>query len=286
MGDGGRRVVVHRIDPGCAVVDMRTADLDPYDPEDLARGPAGSLWVGDIGDNERRRDTVAVIVLPSRGEAVLHRLAYPDGPHDAEALLVDDAGRPIVITKEVGRPAGIYRTEVPPEGVGPTPLLRVGEVTLPVSDTSGGPIGSLGSRVVTGAAATADGRVVALRTYTDAWLYQVRGSDPAAALTGAPVRVPLPDEPQGEAIAFELDGTLLSGSESRGGVAGRINAVAGAAELITDGDPAARAPLPLVDPAAGQAPEGLPAAMGGAVAVALLLLIATALAIRGRGRHR
>ena len=32
---------------------------------------------------------------------MLHRLTYPDGkPHDAEALLIDADGTPIIITKD------------------------------------------------------------------------------------------------------------------------------------------------------------------------------------------
>ena len=68
MADGGRRVELHRLDPDTLrVVESRTATVDPYDAEDLAAGPDGSLWVGDIGDNDQRRDTVAVIVVPRHG---------------------------------------------------------------------------------------------------------------------------------------------------------------------------------------------------------------------------
>ncbi|MDN5933786.1 MAG: hypothetical protein L0I24_22395, partial [Pseudonocardia sp.] len=72
MSDGGREVTVHRLDDDCAITDTRTADIDPFDAEDLARGPDGSLWVADTGDNDRSRETGAVIVLPQRGEARLH----------------------------------------------------------------------------------------------------------------------------------------------------------------------------------------------------------------------
>ena len=301
MADGGRRVQVHRLDPdGCGVRDTRTADIDPVDPEDLARGPDGTLWVGDIGDNGLRRDTVAAIELPTEGPARLHRLTYPDGPHDAEALLIDAAGRPIVVVKDAG-PAGVYRTEAPPDGVGPTPLQRVGQVTLPPSDTMGGPLAGLGSRLVTGAAASADGRVVALRSYTDAWLYRVPADgDLVAALTGRPVRVPLPGEPQGEAIAFEPSGTLVSGSETRGGALGEIRTIQNAAGLVAD-DPAEsdqavpgpNAPDPTAIPeAAGadaassdQTPEWLPAVIGAGALGGFLLLVMIGLALRATRRR-
>lgn len=291
--DGGRRLQVHRLDvaaggppAACAVTDTRAAEIDPYDAEDLARGPDGALWVADIGDNERVRETVAVVVLPPRGGAQLHRLTYPDGPHDAEALLVDGEGRPVVVTKEAGRPAGVYRTQAAPAGVGPTPMVLVGELTLPPSDTVGGPLGGLGSRVVTGAAATADGTVVALRSYTDAWLYPAPDGDPVAALAGVPARVPLPAEPQGEAIAFAADGTLLSGSERRGGDPGLIRAVPAASASAGTGAVSPAGPGPPVlpgDPA--PRPEWLPAAIGGGVGVGVLVLMTLGIALRAARRR-
>jgi hypothetical protein len=287
VSDGGRSVQVHRIDrSNCGVIDSRTADVDPYDVEDLAVGPDGAFWVADIGDNDRVRDTVAVVVMPERGDARLHRLTYPDGPHDAEALLVDARGRPFVVTKEVGRPAGLYRTAEPPQGEGPTPLLRVGELTLPASDTLGGPVGGVGSRLVTGAALSADGTVAAVRTYTDAWLFPVSDGDLVAAFNQTPVRIPLPDEPQGEAVAFEPDGTLISGSETRRGVLGEIRAVRGATALAGEPvAPAALPPAPEVVPDASP-PGWLPAAVGGAAVVGGLLLVTAAATLRGRLRRR
>ena len=92
---------------------------------------------------------------------------------------------------------------------------------LTSTDTPGGPVpGIVGSVTVTGAATSADGTAVALRTYTDAYLFPLPDGDVAARFAAKPVRVPLPDEAQGEAIAFEPDGSLLSGSEGAGPPAG------------------------------------------------------------------
>jgi hypothetical protein len=240
--------------------------------------------VGDTGDNEQRRATVAVIVVPARGEPVLHRLTYPDGPHDAEALLVDGRGVPTVVTKSVGA-AGIYQPEGPLNGEGPTPLVHVGDVALPGSTTTGGPIGGLGSRTVTGGAVSADGRVVALRTYTDAWLFAVPdGGGVVDALRTEPVQVPLPGEPQGEASAFTADGTLLSGSEARGGVDGQLRAVPGAAGLV-----AAPMERPAAAPAAETSSEPVSvwrtAAIGAGALLVILALLALAMVRHGARRR-
>ncbi|MDT7615222.1 MAG: hypothetical protein QOF00_2669 [Pseudonocardiales bacterium] len=282
MADGGRRVEVDRIDPStCAVLERRTSTIDPYDPEDLALGPGGALWVGDIGDNDRARATVAVIALPAQGEATLHRMTYPDGPHDAEALLADAVGRPVIVTKDPTGLSGVYRTAAPLAGVGPVPLVRVGEVRLPSSDTVGGPAGPFGGALVTGAAVSADRRVVALRSYTDAWLYPVPDDgDVVAALAGMPVRVPLGGEPQGEAVAFVADGTLVSGSEGRGGDAGQIREVPAAAALARTAAPASVPAAPVTDPAGGAA------LLGAAAVVGVLVLGGVAMAVHAARRSR
>jgi hypothetical protein len=230
--DGGRRVQIHELGANCSVRRTITDQTDPYDGEDLARAADGTFWLADIGDNELRRETVAFILVGQDGPARLHRVSYPDGPHDAEALLLGRDGVPVIVTKDPTGVSGVYMPEGPLAESGTTPLRRAGAVELPSSTTVGGPVGRIGSRLVTGGAVSADGRVVALRSYTDAWLYPAPDGDPVAALTREPVQVPLPGEPQGEAIAFEPDGTLLSGSESTDAGVGMLRAVRGAAGLV------------------------------------------------------
>lgn len=209
MNDGGDRVVVHELDGSCAVVGERTADVDPYDPEDLALGADGTVWLADTGDNRRSRTTVALIALRTDGSSEVFRLTYPDGPRDAEALLLAPDGTPYLVTKEVLGTSEVYRPTGALDAGASVPLVKVADLALTLTGTPGGPVGRAGQLMVTGGAVSPDGAVLALRTYTDAYVWPLSGSDVAGALAGPPVRVALPDSPQGEAIAFAADGRSL-----------------------------------------------------------------------------
>jgi hypothetical protein len=63
--------------------------------------------------------------------------------------------------------------------------------------------------MVTGGAVSADGTLIALRTYTDAYVWSLTGSDVPKALAAKPVRIALPPAPQGEAISFAADSRQL-----------------------------------------------------------------------------
>lgn len=205
VNDGGDDLSVLVLDRQCGVVDVRSAPVDPYDPEDLALSADGTVWVADTGDNEARRDTVALHALRADGTAALFRLTYPDGPHDAEALLVAPDGTPYLVTKEVMGASKVYRPVAALVDGATVGLEQVAGVNMTLTGTPGGPVGRAGQLMVTGGAVSGDGRLLALRTYTDAYLWPLSGSDVPAALAAKPVRIPLPASPQGEAISFAAD---------------------------------------------------------------------------------
>ncbi|WP_367139157.1 hypothetical protein [Saccharothrix sp. HUAS TT1] len=269
---------VHVLDRNCAITRTITAPINPFDVEDLALAPDGTLWAADTGDNGKTRETVALHAVSPDGTARLHRLTYPDGKHDAEALLIDANGIPHIVTKEALGSALVYRPAAGLSEAATTPLEQVARVSISGSDTPGGPLqNSVVTRLVTGGAMSRDGRVAALRTYTDAYLFPVTDGDLVKALEGDPVRVPLPDEPHGESIAFDPDGTLLSASEfGDAGASSTVRAVAGAAALAVPPEPTTTTePLPPADdtsaappPAEPQSPW--PVVGGGAVALVLV----------------
>ncbi|MEV1330503.1 hypothetical protein AB0J20_13110 [Micromonospora costi] len=212
------------LDSKCEVSkNVRYSGGGPLDTEDLALSPDGkTLWIADTGDNvtsKTRRERVAVWTMPLTGakQPVLHRLSYPEKkPHDAEALLVGDDNVPLIITKVTSGKAEIYR----PSGAlkngdtDPVPMEKVGEISLPKTETEN-PLNTFGRVAITGAARSPDGNRVVLRTYADAFEFDVTGGDIVAALTtGKPRVTPLTD-PFGEAIAYTPDGkTFLTVSDA------------------------------------------------------------------------
>src|SRR5690606_6399673 len=88
-------------------------------------------------------------------------------------------------------------------------------LALGPTETPGGPLPGASSTLITGGAVSADGTVAAVRTYTDVYLFHAPDRDIAAALAAGPdLRIPAPDEPQGEAVAFTSNGDLMTASET------------------------------------------------------------------------
>lgn len=175
-----------------------------------ARG-VSSVWLGDIGDNGARRAEIRVYRVdepPRAGPTEVWRLRYPDGPHDAESLAVAPGGAAYIVTKSAFGSSAVYALPGRPDPDRLQLLRRVGELTFSFTGTPGGP-NSVGQLTATGAGFSHDGSVLAIRTYTDAYVWRVPHGDVAAALRARPVRVALPAQPQGEGIAVDGDRLLL-----------------------------------------------------------------------------
>lgn len=289
VNDGGDRIRVFELDRGCRVRRVIENPTDPYDVEDLARAPDGTLWLADIGDNAAVRRTVALERLDGSGAVSLYRFTYPDGPHDAEALLLDPRGRPYIVTKQP-LTAGVYTPAGAASTAHATPLRRVATLTFLPTGTRGGPVGPASQVLVTGGAVAPDGSRVVLRTYTDAYLWPLRNGDVAAALRSAERRrIPLPATPQGEAVSFAPDGrSLLTSTE---GVPSPVHAVP-----LDSGDPPPAGPAPAGTGSAGTGSATPPAASRPAIpghtgspvgtAVTAALIAAGLVWLAGRVRRR
>ncbi|MGX6602575.1 hypothetical protein ACWKSP_10625 [Micromonosporaceae bacterium Da 78-11] len=215
----------------CKITSTQDFASRPIDPEDVILSPDGAtLWIADTGDNGVRdatpthRPSVALWTMKADGskEATIHRLTYPDGDyHDAEALLLNGDGTPLIITKELGKAAGIYAPSTPLKAdnkVG-VPMKKVGEITVSATETPGNPVARIGNRTITGGAVAPGGGKVVLRTYTDAFEWHVTGGDVLGALKQKPRTTGLPNETFGEAISYSPDGkSFLTVSDMNGDV--------------------------------------------------------------------
>lgn len=193
-GDGNRIFTVDPVTGG--TVGTTSWQGDARDIEALAPADEDHVLVGDIGDNLAGRDRVQVARVPfGLGERELTAetfdLAYADGPHDAEALLVHPTtGRLYVVSKEfIGR---IYAAPEQLDAEGINELTPVEEV--------------LG--IVTDGAFWPDGEHLVLRSYTQAAVYTWPELDRIALLD-------LPPQQQGEGIAVTEDGEVLLSSEGQ-----------------------------------------------------------------------
>jgi len=202
------------------------------DWEDISIGPGPQsdksyLYIGDIGDNNDARADVVVyrVEEPTLNAATRKftkklsgttapaeaiRLRYPDGPHDAEALLVHPvSGHIYIVIKVVITDPAVYEAAPPFTPGKTTTMTRIGTVHVP----------SLFGGVVTGGSISPDGRRVALCDYfqgyelvlptgsndfNDIWKQRMVGFD-------------LGKRKQGESIAYRNDGkALLATSEGKG----------------------------------------------------------------------
>jgi len=209
----------------------RVTGAAALDWEDIAAGPgptAGTnyLYIGDIGDNGGDRKQITVYRVPEpiiaaaeegtrKNNAQVTEAAevltfrYPDGRHNAEALMVHPlTGKIYIITKiELGN-AGVYEADPAQGSVGVTTLTRVGELNVPT--VFGG--------MITGGDISPDGLRVALCDYVQG--YEIALPDGVTEFDRIWKQPLIPfalgQREQGEAIGYRLDGkTLIATSEGR-----------------------------------------------------------------------
>jgi hypothetical protein len=214
--DNPSNVRISVLDAACKATTTNYTGPDPLDPQDLAIGSDGAYWVADIGDTQDgdpSRERIAVEKAPAGGgKATIYRFQYPGGVSlDAQAMLLDKGDVPIILAHDAGGKTGIYKPATPLQAditENLPQMTKLGDFTPAKTDTAN-PKGPIGQQLVTGAAKAPDGKHVVIRTMSDAYEFEVGadGDVAKAITTGKPAVTPLPNEPQGEAITYSLDGT-------------------------------------------------------------------------------
>lgn len=214
--DSGEPVVVALDLRGSVVGRVRLTGAEVEDWEAIAVGPCGTgscLYVGDIGDNGARRKRITIYRLPepdgqsgSATVADVFHATYPDGPRDAEALLIGGGGRLHIVTKGETGPIAIYRFPAQLKSGATVMLERMG-ADAGTTDAK--------SRITDGAVSP-DGQWAVLRTKSALTFY--RAADLLAGQWRAANRVDLTSlrEAQGEGVALGADNTVFLTGEGGG----------------------------------------------------------------------
>ncbi len=188
---------------------------DFRDWEDMSAAPCPDadgdcLYIGDVGDNGRSRDDVAVYCVrePQPGEPAevlaSWKGTYPKLPMDSETVFVHPrSGRIYLATKDIEAGSSeIYRFAEQP-GDKPLPLEHVHTWKI----TGGG-----NNTATTGGDWDRDGDRLVIRTYADVYEWSTDPCDPDAHWGETPTAWLVGDQ-HGEAIAYDEQGDLLAVTE-------------------------------------------------------------------------
>ncbi len=177
------------------------------DWEDIALGPGpmadhSYLYVADIGDNHAWHGRIRIYRFPEPDltnaafpvqktikNAETITLQYPDGPRNAETILLDPLTRDLYIVTKEDDSSNIYVASFPQSTRHKVVLKPV--ITLPFHLVTSGNISSNGLEIL-------------LRNEEYYWYWKrTAGETIAAALQRPPRQItPVKKEPQGEAICF------------------------------------------------------------------------------------
>ena len=269
-GDGGR---VFALDDSGKVEGTINFRADVVDVEAVAYHN-GSIYIGDIGDNDGNRQSITVYQLsqtePNNSTVLYHAFdfAYPDGAHDAETMLISDSGQISFVTK--GAKGAIYQAPKNPSRQQVNTLTKVADAPPYVTDGT----------------VLRDGKI-ALRSYVDVKIIDPDDDDRVVGQAATPF------QPQGESVTTALDGdALLVGSEGKNSVVYTMTVPdkVGTAPSASSNPPTASAsPQPSASPSKGPAADanddtedtGSTSPGRGGTTVAILIAAGVAIAAGG-----
>lgn len=141
------------------------------------------LYIGDVGDNDARYDSVTIYqVAEPRArskdflgtiEAVSRSFTYEDGPHDVEAMFVARDGSISLVTKRALRSGGSTLRPALVFRIPPTAWASREKVVATLTDSLPIVLESALQRMITDAALSPDGRWLAARTYRQLYVMKV-----------------------------------------------------------------------------------------------------------------
>src|SRR5665213_3047351 len=182
------------------------------DCEDIAVGPGpvkgkSYVYMGDIGDNDAVRKYVAVYRIEektawakdslAKASAAAIHFIYPDGPKDAETLMIDPIGRLIYIVSKRQDSVTVYTSPLDYKPNETRVLTKRCRLFFP---------GYRLFKWITAGDISKDGKQILIKSYTKVFYWKRQGDEPVWKTLQKPPRIlPYIQEKQGEAIGFTPD---------------------------------------------------------------------------------
>lgn len=205
--DSGDTARIFAVNTRGALVGLyKLSGASAADYEDIAVGPGpvsgkNYIYVGDIGDNGASRTNKQVYraaepsPLSTSGSLSVEKftLVYPDGPRDAETLMVDPVDGDMYVVSKRDASNRVYRFK----GPFTNGATYTGEIVahINISWLTGGEISPDGARIL-------------IRNGSNNYLWlRNPGESVGAALSRSPISIPAASERQGEAICWDRTGT-------------------------------------------------------------------------------
>ncbi len=222
--DSGNPDKIFKVDfKGKVLKEFKVKNAKNYDWEALAQDTAGNLYVGDIGNNDNRRQDLVIYKLPDPdkekgdkidAEAIYYR--YPDQKkyppkrkdfrYNAEALFHKD-GFLYIVSKDMTRP---YEGEARIYKVPDKPGKHIAELITILNTCDDSRRCS-----ITGADISPDGKTVVFLSYGQLWVFkEFKGDD---ITSGTIDLIDLGATTQLEAVTFLDNNTLILSDEWSGG---------------------------------------------------------------------
>ncbi|MBW8684186.1 hypothetical protein [Chitinophaga rhizophila] len=216
--DSGNKPEIYLLDnKGNLTSTIQLEDVKNRDWEDIAEGPGPVpqkqyLYVGDIGNNihldlgTRIYRFPAPVQTPGSKTSIrpeILNITYPDGPRDAETLMVDPIGGFLYVVSKREKAVGIYKTPLNFKDGDKVTLQKVG--TVPATWITAGDISQ-------------DGRHIVIKDKNQVYYWaRQQGESVEAAMSKPAVMLPYIPEKQGEGIALLPDNsgyvTISEGKE-------------------------------------------------------------------------
>ena len=195
------------------MADATNKEANVIDCEDIAVGTGPKkgksyVYLGDIGDNHANRNLITVYrfeepaitgAKPSSAiKTDAFHLKYPDGPHDAETLMIDPIGKLLYIITKREDSVGVYTAPLNASFTDTILLQKRAKLHF-----TGLPV----AKWVTAGDIAADGSEVLVKSYQSVYFWKRQTGEPIwKTLQRKPIELPYKMEKQGEAIGFTPNG--------------------------------------------------------------------------------